>query len=71
MNEIIGKIAETTDKAIKVAAEVVDNDKTLVIFTLLVFGVLAMAMRIEGCMSLVDKLSAGLLGMAIGRTFKP
>ena len=60
-------IKETIDKAISTAGELVENDKTLIIFTLLVYGVVVMLLRLPGSVELIEKLSAGMLGMAIGR----
>lgn len=58
------------NKFIETFGEILENDKTLIICTLLIYGVLAMVLEIDGAMGLVDKLSAGLLGMAIGRSLK-
>ncbi len=63
-------LKETIDKALSTAGEIVENDKTLIIFTLLVYGVVAMLLKLPGSIELIEKLSAGLLGMAIGRSMK-
>ncbi len=47
----------TINNAITTAGELVENDKTLIIFTLLVYGVVALAMGLEGAVSLIEKLS--------------
>jgi len=46
------------------------DDKNLIVIVILVFGVLSLAMRIEGSMGLVEKMSYGLLGMAVGKGIK-
>jgi len=63
-------MGKTINKIIETLGEIIENDKTLIICTLLIYGVLAMVLDIKGSMGLVDKLSAGLLGMAIGRSLK-
>ena len=46
------------------------DDKQFVIFCILVFGILSLAMRIEGSLSLIEKMAYGLLGMAVGKGIK-
>lgn len=59
---------ETIDKAIVSMAEALENDKTLIIFVFMVWGIIALGMRFDGSMALIEKLGTGLLGMAVGRT---
>jgi hypothetical protein len=58
------------DKTMDTISEIAENDKTLIIFVLLIYGVVSLVMRYEGAMSLIEKLASGLLGMAIGRSLK-
>jgi len=60
----------TLDKIIETIGEIVENDKTLIVTTLLLYGVVAMLLSLDGAVQLVEKLSSGLLGMAIGRSLK-
>jgi len=46
------------------------DDKTLVIITILVFGLVAILTKHEGALILIEKLSYGLLGMAVGKGMK-
>ena len=67
---MIEEVKGLADKAMTTAGDIVENDKTLIIFVLLVYGVVALGMRYDGAMSLIEKLASGLLGMAIGRTME-
>ena len=50
--------------------EILDNDKNLIIVTILIFGCLAMLLRIDGSIEFAEKLATGLFGMAVGRSIK-
>lgn len=63
-------VVEAVKSSIEAAGAALENDKTLIIFTLLIYGVLALAMRVEGSIALIEKLSAALAGMAVGRSLK-
>lgn len=44
-----------------------ENDKALVVFVILVFGCIALGMRIEGSMALIEKMAYGLFGLVSGK----
>jgi len=46
------------------------DDKNLIVIVILIFGVLSLAMGVDGSMGLVEKMSYGLLGMAVGKGVK-
>jgi len=61
---------KTIKAVMDAVCDVAENDKTIIIFTLLVYGIVAMSLGLDGSVELVEKLSSGLLGMAIGRGLK-
>lgn len=46
------------------------DDKVLVILCILIFGVAALMLEIEGNLALLEKMAYGLLGMAVGKGLK-
>lgn len=43
------------------------DDKILVIVAIIIFGVLALMLEVEGSITLIEKLGYGLLGLATGK----
>ena len=46
------------------------DDKHLTIICILCFGILSLSLGAPGAVDLIEKLSYGLLGMAVGRKLK-